>query len=150
MPATRDMPAADFVVDAEFRVRYAETDAMGVVYHSNYLVWFEVGRGEYLLQQGMGHDEWEALGVAFPVTEAYARYARPARYGDLVRVRTWVAEVHSRLMTFAYRVEMADDGTLLTTGWTRHACVDSTGRPCRIPPEIRSLLHPSAGPAGSD
>jgi len=150
MPVVRDMPEADFVVDAEFRVRYAETDAMGIVYHSNYLVWFEVGRGEYLRQQGMGYAEWEALGAAFPATEAYARYVRPARYGDLVRVRTWVAEVHSRLMTFAYRVEMADHGTLLTTGWTRHACVDKTGRSCRIPPEICSLLHPPAVPAGSD
>lgn len=131
------------VIEAQFRVRYAETDAMGVVYHTNYIVWFEVGRGEYFCQQGMSYADWERQGVYFPVSEVSARFLAPARYGDLVTVRTWVQERRSREATFAYEVLMAETAQQLATGWTKHLCVSSEGRVVIIPPGLRDLLRPS-------
>ena len=76
------------IVEVTLRVRYAETDAMGIVYHTNYIVWFEVGRGEYMRQQGGDYAHFEAQGYYLPVIEVLDRYLAPARYGDLVKVRT--------------------------------------------------------------
>ena len=128
------------VIETRFRVRYAETDAMGVVYHSNYLVWFEVGRGEFFWQQGMDHGDWERKGISFPVSEVGARYLAPSRYGDLVTVRTWVRERRSRAVTFAYEVVMDETSQLLASGWTRHLCMNGEGRVTTIPPELAALL----------
>ena len=130
------------VIETQFRVRYAETDAMGVVYHTNYIVWFEVGRGEYFWQQGMSYADWERQGVYFPVSEASARFLAPARYGDLVTVRTWVRERRSREVTFAYEVLMAATGERLVTGWTKHLCVNGEGHVVIIPQPLRDLLTP--------
>ena len=131
------------VIETQFRVRYAETDAMGVVYHTNYIVWFEVGRGEYFWQQGMDHGDWERQGISFPVSEVSARYLGPARYGDLVAVRTWVQERRSRAVTFAYEVVMSETNQLLVAGWTRHLCVSGEGRVTTIPPALAALLQAS-------
>lgn len=131
------------MIETQLRVRYAETDAMGVVYHTNYIVWFEVGRGEYFWQQGMSYADWERQGVHFPVSEVSARFLAPARYGDLVTVRTWVQERRSREATFAYEVRMTETGQRLVTGWTKHLCVNSEGRVVIIPPELGDLLTPS-------
>jgi len=133
-------------VEATLRVRYAETDAMGIVYHSNYIVWFEVGRGEYMRQQGGDYAQWEAGGYYLPVIEVQARYLAPARYGDLVKVRTRVEEARSRQVTFAYEVVMAEavstseTGQLLATGRTKHFCVDEEGAIKTIPQEVREML----------
>jgi len=81
----------DRVVETTFRVRYAETDAMGVVYHTNYLIWFEVGRGEFMRQKGGNYADFEAQGFYLPVSEVDARFIAPARYGDLIIIRTWTA-----------------------------------------------------------
>ena len=129
------------VVEATLRVRYAETDAMGIVYHSNYIVWFEVGRGEYMRQQGGDYARWEAGGYYLPVIEVQARYLAPARYGDLVKVRTWVEEARSRQVTFAYEVVMAETGQLLATGRTKHVCVDEEGTIKTIPQARREMLR---------
>jgi acyl-CoA thioester hydrolase len=128
------------VIEATLRVRYAETDAMGIVYHTNYIVWFEVGRGEYMRQQGDDYAHLEGQGYYLPVFEVQARYLAPARYGDLVTVRTRVEEVRSRQVTFAYEVVMAETGQLLTTGWTKHVCVDGEGAIRTIPQEIGEML----------
>lgn len=133
----------DHVVETTLRVRYAETDAMGVVYHTNYIVWFEVGRGEYMRQQGGEYAHLEAQGYYLPVVEVQARYLAPARYGDLVTVRTWVEQVRSRQVTFAYEVVMAKTGQLLATGWTKHVCVDKEGMIRTIPHGIREMLRRS-------
>jgi len=130
----------DRVVEATLRVRYAETDAMGVVYHTNYIVWFEVGRGEYMRQQDGDYAHFEAQGYYLPVIEVQARYLAPARYGDLVKVRTRVEEARSRQVTFAYEVVMAETSQLLATGWTKHVCVDKEGTIKTIPQEIREML----------
>ena len=131
------------IVEATLRVRYAETDAMGIVYHANYIVWFEVGRGEYMRQQGGDYAQLEAQGHYLPVIEVQARYLAPARYGDLITVRTRVEEVRSRQVTFAYEVIMAETGQLLATGQTKHVCVDEQGTIKTIPQGIREMLRRS-------
>lgn len=128
------------VVETTFRVRYAETDAMGVVYHAEYLVWFEVGRGEYFRAMGQGYDEWEGQGYFLPVSEVYARYHAPARFGDLVTVQTWVEEIRSRSLTLGYRVCHATTRQRLVTGWTKHVCMNRQGQACRLPDELLQIM----------
>jgi acyl-CoA thioester hydrolase len=123
-------------IETTFRVRYAETDAMGVVYHANYLVWFEVGRGEYFRAIGQDYGLWEERGYLLPASEAYARFHSPARFGDLVTVRTWVEQIRSRGLTLSYEAVRADNGQRLASGWTRHICMDREGQACRLPPEM--------------
>jgi acyl-CoA thioester hydrolase len=125
-------------VETTLRVRYAETDAMGVVYHANYLVWFEVGRGEYFRALGQDYGQWEQRGYLLPVSEAYARFHAPARFGDLVTVRTRVEQIRSRGLTLGYEVVHADSQQRLASGWTRHICTDGEGQACRLPPEMLS------------
>ncbi|WP_376790562.1 acyl-CoA thioesterase [Thermoflexus sp.] len=128
------------VVATTFYVRYAETDQMGIVHHSAYLVWFEEGRSQYMRACGADYADIERSGALFAVTEAHARYEAPARYGDRVTVRTWVEEVRSRAITFRYAVYNADTGERLATGWTRHVCLDRNGRVTVIPEIWRSML----------
>jgi acyl-CoA thioester hydrolase len=129
-----------FVSESQLRVRYAETDAMGVVYHTNYLVWFEVGRGDYMRQLGLDYASVEESGHFLAVSEAGARYIASARYSDLVAVRTWVDDVRSRTMTFRYEVRMTATDQLLVTGFTRHICVDRDGKVTSLPPAVRDVL----------
>lgn len=124
------------VVETSLRVRYAETDAMGIVYHTNYIVWFEVGRGEFMRQRGNDYREFEEQGLYLPVTEVDARFIAPAHYDDLVVVRTSVAQMRSRSVTMCYEVLMQDTGQLLVTGHTKHLCVDREGRMRRFPPDL--------------
>lgn len=131
------MNTSSAVVETTLRVRYAETDAMGIVYHANYLVWFEVGRGEYFRQLGVSYEEVEERGCLFPLSEAYARYAAPARYGEMVLIRTRIKETRSRRVTFAYEVMSQATGEALATGWTKHLCVDRQGQVQRIPDFLR-------------
>lgn len=129
------------VIETTFRVRYAETDASGVVYHAHYLVWFEYGRGEWFWQQGRDyHRDVEARGLQWPVTEAALRYLAPARYGELVTVRTWLKEMQSRAFTIAYEVLNAETKQVLCTGWTKHLNVDMQGHVVRLPTDLRELL----------
>lgn len=129
------------IVETRLRVRYAETDAMGVVYHANYLVWFEVGRGEYFRALGQDYSDWEHQGYFLPVSEAYARFLAPARYGDLVTVRTWVDQVRSRSVTLNYEVRHTGHETGLVSGWTKHICMDREGRACHLPEDMIRLLE---------
>ena len=130
----------DRVVETTVRVRYAETDAMGVVYHTNYLIWFEVGRGEYMRQKGGDYADFEAQGFYLPVSEVDARFIAPARYGDLIIIRTWTEELRSRSLTFIYEVVMQETGQVLVTGRTRHICTDREGRVKVIPKKMKELL----------
>lgn len=123
---------------AALRVRYAETDQMGVVHHAVYPVWFEVGRTELSQAAGTPYSEWERRGVLLMVVELVCRYRRPARYAEDVTVWTSVKEVASRKVAFAYRVT-GPDGELLVEGETRHVAVDrATGRPAVIPSDLRA------------
>jgi acyl-CoA thioester hydrolase len=108
-------------------VRYAETDQMGVVYHSNYVIWFEVGRVEALRQLGLTYKEMEQDGCHLPVVEVRCRYKAPARYDDLITVRTRLKKIRSNLIRFGYEIVRAADGTLLAEGETVHLTLDDRG-----------------------
>lgn len=135
-----DVPADRPVSRSTLRVRYAETDAMGVVYHTNYIIWFEVGRGELSRAMGMDYRAWEAGGMFLPVVEVSCRYRSSARYGNLVTVSTWVEQARSRTITFGYAVHLDEDGRLLATGHTTHVCVDRSGSPVQIPAAWRRQM----------
>lgn len=127
------------VVEVSLRVRYAETDAMGVAHHSSYIIWFEVGRTEYMNRQGHSYADMEAQGYFLPVTELYARYLAPCRYGDMVTVRTWVEERKSRQITFGYEIVDAF-GRTLCTGKSVHICTDREGKVRTLPLWVRDAL----------
>ena len=130
----------DQVVETTFHVRYAETDQMGVVHHSAYIVWFEEGRSAWMRAMGSNYADLEAEGFNLAVSEVYARYMAPARYGRQVTVRSWVDEVRSRSVKICYQVVDTETGHLLATGHTRHICVDRSGRVVRLPDRWRVLL----------
>ncbi|HKY30905.1 MAG TPA: thioesterase family protein [Candidatus Polarisedimenticolia bacterium] len=121
------------------RVRYPETDPMGVAHHTHFLVWFEIGRTELLREAGCPYAAMEADGIMMPVIEATCRYLAPARYDDLIEVRTSLAEVSRATARFEYRVERPADGKTLATGSTRHAAVDRRGVPRRLPASLAGL-----------
>lgn len=121
-------------VEARVRVRYAETDQMGVVYHANYLVWMEVGRVEYCRAEGISYRDMEANdGVLLTVAEANCRYSSPARYDDEVTVETWIAKAHARMVVFGYRIKRAGDGQLLASGETKHVFCGPGLQPRKLP-----------------
>jgi acyl-CoA thioester hydrolase len=129
----------NLVVETSFRVRYAETDAMGIAYHANYIVWFEVGRGEFMWRQGGSYADLEAQGYFLPVTEVKARYLSPCRYGDMITVRTRVAELRSRQVVFAYEI-INGAGQTLCSGETTHVCTDREGGVRSLPAWVREML----------
>jgi acyl-CoA thioester hydrolase len=113
------------VNEARLRVRYAETDQMGVVYHANYFVWFEIGRVELLRQLGFSYRDMEDLdGCGIAVIDARCRYKAPARYDDQIIVRTRLKYIRESLIQFEYELMRADDGILLAEGDTTHIVVD--------------------------
>ena len=134
---------------APLRVRYPETDQMGVVHHSHYLNWFEVGRTELMRASGCSYAELEGEGVMMPVIEASCRYSSPARYDDIIRVRTTLVEVTRVTARFEYAVERDSDGKLLASGSTRHAATDRRGVPCRMPARVLELM-PVTRPDGAE
>jgi acyl-CoA thioester hydrolase len=126
--------------DIEIRVRYGETDQMGVVYHAEYLAWCEMGRTEYIRALGLPYAEMERRGTALAVAEASLRYHAPARYDDLVRVRTTLGRVGSRAIEFEYLITNAATGVRLASARTTLVAIDRQGRAVTIPPEIRAIL----------
>lgn len=118
--------------EIELRVRYSETDQMGVVYHSNYLVWFEIGRTEYLREMGLDYREMEQKGIMVPVLEVNCRYNQPAKYDDIVTVETELSEIGRAKFYFDYRIVRKKDGVLLTEGRTAHVFVDTGFRPLNL------------------
>jgi acyl-CoA thioester hydrolase len=124
------------------RVRYAETDKMGVVYYANYFVWFEVGRTDLLREQGWSYRNMEADGYALPVVEAHCQYAQSARYDDELDVRTTGTLLSPVRVRFDYEVVRADNTeTVIASGHTVHAVLDAAGRPRRLPERVRELLR---------
>lgn len=125
---------------SEFRVRYSETDQMGVVYHAEYLVWCEVGRTDYIRALGLPYAELERRGTALAVAEASIRYHAPARYDDLVRVETRLTDVRSRAITFEYLIRNGETGDRLATARTTLVSLDPSGRPVPLPADVRALM----------
>ena len=132
----------------EVRVRYAETDQMRVAHHASYLVWFESGRTELIRASGRSYAQIERDGWLLVVVEARCRYLRPARYDDVLTIRTHLAALGRATIEFGYQVVRKEDGEVLAEGATVHGAVDRTGRPRRIPQEIRRWLG-GAGPSGA-
>ena len=126
--------------DIDLRVRYAETDQMGVVYHANYLAWCEVGRTELIRVRGRSYAEIERLGVGLAVSDASLRFHAPARYDDLVRITTTLTDIRSRSMTFEYLISHVGRGTKLVTASTTLIGLDRDGRIARLPQELRTAL----------
>lgn len=131
----------------EVRVRYGETDQMGVAYHAHYLVWCELARTEHMRRLGVRYRDLEERGCKLAVSEASLRYARSARYDDLLRVTAWLADVGSRRVVFQYRVERPEDGALLCTAETALVSLDRNNRPARLPPDTLALMTLVVTPA---
>jgi acyl-CoA thioester hydrolase len=127
--------------DVTIRVRYAETDQMGVVYHSNFLIWFEVGRVELMRAQGFDYKRMEIEDDChLVVADAHCRYHHPARYDELITVRTRIVDAKNRMLKFAYEVFRQEDQKLLATGDTTHISCRRDGRVTHFPEKYKALF----------
>ena len=127
--------------ETTLRVRYAETDRMGVVYHANYLVWFEIGRTEFCRARGFAYRDMEENDNAFlVVAESYCRYKAPARYDDQLLVRTHITELRRRSLRFGYEILRVADGQIIAEGETGHVLTDGNGRVRSFPESYSQLL----------
>ena len=122
------------------RVRYAETDKMGVVYYAHYFVWFEIGRTDWLRETGATYRAMEADGFALPVIEAHCEYRQGARYDDEIEVRTRARLISPVRLAFDYILARRPDGVTIASGHTVHVTIDSAGRPTRLPANIKELV----------
>jgi len=122
------------------RVRYADTDQMGVAYYANYFVWFEVGRTDLLRTSGWSYREMETEGFSLPVIEAQCAYRAPARYDEEIEVRTSGVLVSPVRVKFTYEIVRAADQSMLAIGTTVHAALNRNGRPARLPDRVRDVL----------
>jgi acyl-CoA thioester hydrolase len=125
---------------SRIRVRYAETDKMGVVYYANYLVWFEVGRTDLLRHAGWTYRDMEADGYGLPVVEAHCTYRQSARYDDDLDIRTTGLTLSPVRVRFDYTVVRIADDAVLAEGYTVHASLDPQGRPRRLPPRVLNIF----------
>lgn len=128
------------------RVNYSEVDQMGVVYHARYLVWLDVARTEHLRLTGPSYRELEEQGFRLAVSELQVRYRAPARYDDPIRIRCWVREAKSRLVSFGYAVEHDTSGALLVTATTDLVVLDADFHLARLPGEVLAALHVTPDP----
>jgi acyl-CoA thioester hydrolase len=134
------------ISETRIRVRYAETDQMGVVYHANHFIWFEVGRVELLRQLGFSYRDMEKNdGCLIAVADARCRYKAPALYDDEVIVRTHIRNVRNSLIHFGYELLRADDGTLLAEGETTHIVTDPQLNVIAIPEKYMTVLQQAMG-----
>ena len=135
--------------ETEIRVRYAETDKMGIVHHSNYLIWFEAGRSDFCRARGFSYKEMEEKDDALlVVAESYCRYKSPAFYEDVLLIRTQVAEIRSRSIRFIYEIVRPSDSALIAEGETLHLVTDREKKVRTLPDLYRR--HLEAEPLGAD
>src|SRR5271155_5510017 len=139
------IPSLDHV-EARVRVRYAETDQMGVVYRANYLVWMEVGRVEYCRASGLRYRDLEAEGILLAVVEAQCRYLSPALYDEEVIVRTSIEEATQRLVRFSYRISSGEDGRLLAEGFTKHVFCGRDRKATKLPKPYHAMFRIDIAP----
>ena len=114
-----------YINKTSFKVRYVETDKMGIVHHSNYYPWFEIGRGEFIKETDISYKDMEEQGILMPLAESYCKYIVPAKYEDLVTIETWIETLSPVKVIFNYKVIREEDGALLAKGSTTHAFVNS-------------------------
>lgn len=134
----------DRSTSVEVRVRYGETDQMGVAYHAHFLVWCELARTEHMRRLGVRYRDLEARGFKLAVAEASLRYAKSALYDDLIRITAWLSEVGSRRVVFEYRIERSDDGALLCTALTALVSLNQDNKPVRMPEDVLQLMKEHA------
>jgi acyl-CoA thioester hydrolase len=132
--------------ETTIRVRYAETDQMGVVYHSNYLIWFEVGRVELCRHLGFEYKQMETEDSFLVVADAHCRYKRPARFDDLLVVRAWVAQSQRRTVRFEYEILDQKTREVIATGHTTHVVCDRLGRAKSLPEKYRKYFPADTNP----
>jgi acyl-CoA thioester hydrolase len=132
------------VVATTFRVRYAETDQMGIVHHASYVAWLEEGRSQWMRVHGNSYAQFEKEGLLLVVSELCLRYKQPARYDQRVTIRCWVESVRSRQIQFNYEVVDAETGALLVNGYTQLICLDREGKVARIPDKWQEFLRQGA------
>jgi len=143
MPEERSRRSHETGVSHEttLRVRYAETDKMGVVYYANYLIWMEVGRAEYCRAAGIRYRDMEVDdSIRLAVVEAHCRYLRPARYDQEVVVKTWVANASRRAVEFQYQIRDAQSGSELAAGGTKHVFLGAEMKPVKLPEKYWPLF----------
>jgi acyl-CoA thioester hydrolase len=127
--------------ESRLRVRYAETDNMGVVYYANYLIWMEVGRVDLCKACGFNYRDMENDdGIFLAVAESYCRYRAPAHFDDEVIVKTWIDKANTRMVTFAYEIRLAEGERRLATGSTQHVFVSRAMRPTHLPEKYHALF----------
>ena len=126
----------------KIRVIYADTDAMGIVYHTNYIKWFEIGRAELLRELGMPYAQIESSGYNLPLTEVSCHYLYPAKYDQIVIVETEIVYLKRASIKFKYVIQDENEVQVLVEGESVHACVNSQGKVVRIPPDISEKINP--------
>ncbi len=130
--------------DYEYRVRYVDTDKMGISYYANYFIWFEAARTEYFRALGLPYTECEKKGYFLPVVETGAHYHGPSTYDDWVIVRTSVSKLQRTSLRFEYQVLKKPTQLLIATGFSVHVFVDKNMRPTRVPSEVETIVTPFA------
>jgi acyl-CoA thioester hydrolase len=135
-------PTDRFVAENTFYVRYAETDAMGVVHHASYIVYFEEGRSHYARLRGHDYASFERSGHYLAVTEVSARYPKSAHYGQQITTRCWIEDMKSRTVSFGYEIVAAESGDVLVTGLSKHICITHDGQIVRLPASWRAWGTP--------
>jgi acyl-CoA thioester hydrolase len=135
------LPQTDrFTAETKFYVRYAETDAMGIVHHASYIVYFEEGRSNYARQRGSDYAKFEAGGLYLTVSDVSARYIKPARYGQQLTIYCWISDMKSRGLTFDYEI-FDNENMLLVEGYSKHICISHNGQVMRLPDEWRKWAN---------
>ena len=138
----------EFSFATEIRVRFAETDAQGIVHNSNYFIWFEVARVAHLERYAGGYNRLRELGIEAVVLETHVRYLEPARFDDVLQVHARCLDVRGARFRYEYAIER--DGTVLADGWTAHATVDATTmRPTRVPEWLQDAIASAGQPAAA-
>lgn len=126
--------------EMDFRVSYADTDRMGVVYYANYLVLFERGRTEFMRELGVRYRDLEEQGIYLPVMETQVKYLAPAHYDDLIKIRTKIADLGRASMTFDYELVNGETGKRMALGFTKHPFVNKSWKPVPVPPAVKEIL----------
>jgi acyl-CoA thioester hydrolase len=127
-------------MDLDLRVRYVDTDQMGVVHHGNYILWFEVGRTEFCRTRGFSYHDLEQSGYRLMITDLRCRYRKAVTYDEVVTVRTWIKDLKRRMVTFGYQILRKENGEPVAEGETIHICLNREGKPRAIPEAFRSCL----------
>ncbi|MBL8023771.1 MAG: acyl-CoA thioesterase [Elusimicrobia bacterium] len=132
--------------EMDFRVSYADTDRMGVVYYANYLVLFERGRTEFMRELGIRYRDLEEKEIYLPVMETKVNYLAPAHYDDLIKIRSRITELGRASLTFSYELVNVDSGKPMAMGYTKHPFVNKSWKPVRVPPSVKEILLKAMDP----